>query len=167
MRLRPTRESDLAFVTTLERKPENQEMIGQWSDEEHLDAIARRNGREHWIIERGGRPAGYLIAFDGRDHGAGFYVKRILIADKERGTGTAALASFLDDACARPGVAFVWLMVRDHNLRAQAVYRKLGFARYDPDLGEEARWNAKVDPGGEGVFRMRIESSDWRKPRAR
>ena len=167
IRLRPTRETDLAFVTTLERDPANREMIGQWTDEEHLAAIAGRNGREHWIVEHDGQPAGYLIAFDGREHGAGLYVKRILIADKERGTGTAALSSFLDDACARPGVGFVWLMVRDHNLRAQAVYRKLGFERYDPGAGEEARWNAKVDPGGEGVFRMRIESSDWPKPRAR
>ena len=163
MRLRPTRPADLAFVTTLERHPDNRELIGQWSDEEHLQAIARQRGREHWIIEREGRPAGYLIAFDGREHGAGFYVKRILVADKERGTGKAALAAFLDDATARPGVDFVWLMVRDTNARAQAVYRGLGMARYDPPPDEAARWNELIDPSGSGVFRMRIESSAWRR----
>ena len=161
-RLRPTGAADLAFVTALEREPANREHIGQWEDDEHREAIAGRGAREHWIIERDGHRAGYLIAFDARAHGAGIYVKRILVADKERGTGTAALTSFLDSACARPGVDFVWLMVRERNERAQAVYRKLGFRRYDPPAAEAARWDAAVDPAGEGVFRMRIEATAWR-----
>jgi ribosomal protein S18 acetylase RimI-like enzyme len=167
-RLRRTGAGDLAFVTALERHPDNRELIGQWSDAEHLEAIARRCGREHWIVERAGRPAGYLIAFDATDRAAGIYVKRILVADKERGTGSAALAQFLDDACARPGVDFVWLLVRAANLRAQAVYTKLGFRRYDPPADEAGRWDATVDPAGEGVFRMRLEASAWsRGSRAR
>jgi ribosomal protein S18 acetylase RimI-like enzyme len=167
MRLRPTRAEDLGYVTTLERAPENREHIGQWTDEEHLEAIGRRRGREHWIIERGGKPAGYLIAFDGTARGAGIYVKRILVGEKERGTGTAALTSFLDEACGRRGVYFVWLMVRDRNERAQAVYRKLGFTRHEPAPEVAAHWDATVDPAGEGVFRMRIEASAWRLSRAR
>ena len=165
--LRPTRPDDLAYVTGLERRPDNREHIGQWGDAEHLEAIARRRGREHWIIERGGGPAGYLIAFDGAAAGAGIYVKRVLVDVKDTGTGTAALAAFLDDACARPGVGFVWLMVREANTRGQAVYRKLGFRRYDPPDAEAARWDASVDPAGAGVFRMRVEASEWRRSRAR
>lgn len=163
IRLRPTRPDDLPFVTALERHPENRELIGQWSDEEHLAAIAKQDAREHWIIERDGRAAGYLIAFDGRAHGAGIYVKRILVREKDRGTGKAALAAFLESAFARAGVDFVWLTVRDTNLRAQAVYRGLGFERYDPSPQEAERWNALVDPAGNGVFRMRIEASAWRE----
>ena len=159
--LRPSTPGDLGFVTALERDPANRDYIGQWADAEHLDAIARRAGREHWIIERDGAPAGYLIAFDGRDLGAGIYVKRILVGDKVRGTGTAALAAFLDRACARPGVEFVWLLVRDWNARAQAVYTKLGFRRHEAPPEESERW-MRVDASGEGVFRMRIEASDWR-----
>ena len=167
-RLRPTRPEDLVYVTTLERDPANREHIGQWDDAEHLEAIARDGRREHWIIERAGRPAGYLIAFDGTDRAAGIYVKRILVADKDRGTGTAALTAFLDVAFSRPGVEFVWLMVRDANLRAQSVYEKLGFRRYEPPLAEAESWNAKVDPAGEGVFRMRLEASAYpRRSRAR
>jgi len=166
-RLRRSGAADLAFVTALERAPENREHIGQWTEGEHLEAIARRRGREHWIIERDGEAAGYLIAFDGRARGAGIYVKRILVGDKGRGIGTAALASFLDDACGRRGVEFVWLMVRERNHRAQAVYRKLGFARHDPVPEVAAHWDATMDPAGEGVFRMRIEASAWRRSRAR
>jgi hypothetical protein len=33
---------------------------------------------------------------------------------------------------------FVWLLVRDRNERAKAVYRKLGLIRFDPDE-EKAR----------------------------
>ena len=165
-RLRPTRPDDLAYVTALERDPANREHIGQWDDAEHLGAIARERRREHWIIERDGRRAGYLIAFDGTDRAAGIYVKRILVGDKDRGIGTAALTAFLEDAFSRPGVDFVWLMVRDANLRAQAVYEKLGFRRYEPPPAEAANWDANMDPAGEGVFRMRLEASA-RRSRAR
>ena len=165
--LRAATAADLPFITTLERLPENREHIGQWTDAEHLDAIERRGGREHWIIERDGAKAGYLIAYDATDRAAGIYVKRILVADKERGTGTAALTCLLDDACVRKGVDFVWLLVREKNERGQAVYRKLGMRRYDPSPEEAARWDATVDPAGEGVFRMRIEASAWRRSRAR
>jgi len=161
--LRPTLPADLAFVTGLERHPDNRALIGQWSDAEHLAAIAGRDGREHWIIERDGAAAGYLIAFDGRAHGAGIYVKRILVAEKGRGTGKAALARFLDDATARDGVAFVWLLVREQNLRAQAVYTGLGMRRYACTPEVAARWDATIDPAGPGVLRMRLESSAWRR----
>ncbi len=162
MRLRPTRPEDLAFVTGLERRPDNRELIGQWSDAEHLDAIGRRNGREHWVIERDGEPAGYLIAFDECTSGRGLYLKRILVAEKERSTGKAALALFLDDAFGRAGAELVWLMVREANLRAQAVYDGLGFRRFDPTAGEVRGWDG-TDAAGAGVFRMRVDASAWRR----
>jgi RimJ/RimL family protein N-acetyltransferase len=158
--LRPTRPDDLAFVTALERHPGNREFIGQWSDAEHLDAIAGHRGREHRIIERDGTTAGYLITFDGRGEGTGLYVKRLLVAQKEKGTGRAALAAFLDDAFARPGVAFVWLQVFDWNARAQSVYTHLGFARFEVPPGDDARWQ-RVDSSRAGVWRMGIGSSEW------
>lgn len=160
--LRRTRPEDLDFVTRLERREDHREQIGQWSDAQHLAAIAGEATREHWTIEREGARAGYLIAYDGREADGGIYVKRILVDAKERGTGTAALSAFLDEACRRAGARFAWLIVRVPNLRAQAVYRKLGFERWDPE-GEAA---ARADHAGEApmgdTFRMRIELSAWR-----
>ena len=142
-------------MTALERRPDHLEAIGQWSDAEHLEAIGRRNGREHWIVERGGRPAGYLIAYDCRAQGAGVYVKRILVDAKGRGTGQAALAAFLRDAFARPGVDAVWLIVRNGNDRARAVYSKLGFELFLPLPEEAARYDGVAEAPPEKCFRMR------------
>ena len=156
LRLRPTGGADLAWVTALERHADNRPLIGQWTDAQHLAAVAGEAGREHWIIERDGKPAGYLIAYDCRASGAGLHVKRILVADKERGTGGAALAAFLEDAFGRRGFDCAWLNVRADNARAQSVYTRLGFRRFEPDALEAARYDAAAEAPGERAFRMRL-----------
>ena len=149
--LRRTRSEDLQYVTTLERLPENRDQIGQWSDAEHATAIEQSEGWEHWIIERDGGRAGYMLVADRGGPEGGVHVKRILVADKERGTGKAALARFVELALERPGRRFVWLNVREANARAVAVYRALGFERFEAS-GEEL---AGGEAPGEGVFSMR------------
>lgn len=162
IRLRPSQRADLAFVTALERQPDNADLIGQWSDQEHLDAMEGEvAAREHWIVQRDGAPAGYLIAYDGRDHYPGFYVKRILVADKGEGIGSRALERFLDAVFEVEGVAFVWLMVRETNERAQGVYRKLGFTRYEPTASVAGALARAGDEPSENSFRMRIDASVW------
>ena len=153
VRLRPSRVADLGFVTALERQPGNLDFIGQWTDAEHLAAMAGEDGRSHSIIERDGEPGGYLIAYDRRAEVGGVYVKRILVDRKERGTGTAALRAFIERAFAEPQTRFVWLLVRDRNERAQAVYGKLGFERFDPDGETAKRFDAAGDTPGDS-FRM-------------
>jgi ribosomal protein S18 acetylase RimI-like enzyme len=154
--LRPTREADLSWVTALERRADHVDIIGQWSDAEHLAAIRGIDEREHWIIERDGQPAGYLIAYDRRSAGAGIYVKRILVDEKERGTGKAALAAYLDDAFARSGVDAVWLIVRNGNDRARAVYESLGFQAFAPDAGQAQRYDSVAEAPQDKCFRMRL-----------
>ena len=156
VRLRPSTREDLDYITALERRDDNREYIGQWSDWEHLGAIEGRNGRSHWIIERDGERAGYLIAYDCRSQDCGFYVKRILVDRKDAGTGTAALRAFIEWAIARPGVSCIWLMVREANARGRHIYEKLGFERFDPLPGDARRYDAFEDAPGAGVFRMRL-----------
>jgi len=160
--LRPSTRADLGFITALERRDDNREHIGQWSDWEHLGAIEGRDGRSHWIIERDGERAGYLIAYDCRAADAGFYVKRILVDRKDGGTGTAALRDFIARAFAKPDVSCVWLMVREANARGRHVYEKLGFARFDPDPTEAPRYDRFETAPGEGVFRMRLQRTSMR-----
>ena len=133
MRLRPTAETDLDWVLAHERDPANMPYIGSWTRAEHAAAIAAPD-REHWTIERAadGVRIGYLIAFDLRARGHGVYVKRIVVADKSRGLGRAALGRFAEHAFADLGAPHVWLTVFPENERAQRSYRALGFALEGP-----------------------------------
>jgi ribosomal protein S18 acetylase RimI-like enzyme len=151
--LRPSTPADLAFITALERHLDNRDYIGQWTGAEHLSAMAGENHRSHSIIERDGKPEGYLIAYDRRAEGAGIYVKRLLVNGKGRGTGSEALRIFVEKAFAEGRTEFVWLLVRDWNERAKAVYRKLGFIRFDPHEEEARRFNSAADTPKDS-FRM-------------
>jgi ribosomal protein S18 acetylase RimI-like enzyme len=163
VRLRPSTPADLAFVMALERAAGTREHIGQWSEDEHRDAMSGEAAREHWIILEDGRPAGFVIAYDGRDHYPGFYVKRIAVAEKDRGIGQAALTRFLDAAFEAEGVEFVWLNVRKPNVRAQAVYRKLGFTGYEPDASEAGAIDRAGETPSDSSMRMRMDASAWSK----
>ena len=160
VRLRPSRPEDLAFITTLERDAENRKIIGQWSDEEHLAAMRGEANRWHSIIERDGERAGYLIGYDSREaSGGGVYLKRILVGDKQRGTGKAAVRCFLDETFARLAPTFIWLHVYDWNARAQAVYLALGFRDYHPPPEEAARLDAAAEAPAPQAHRMRIDAA--------
>lgn len=161
--LRPTVPADLDFVLRLERDDYNRRFIGQWTDEEHAAAIRGDRARRHRIIERDGMAAGYVITYDGRGISPSLYVKRILVADKERGTWQAAMRALLDEAFASAELAFAWLLVREWNARAQAVYRKLGFARYEPEGDEAAALARYAEAPGPESFRMRIDATAWRR----
>lgn len=154
VRLRPSRPDDIEFITTLERHPDNIDSIGQWSDAEHFSAIAGEQRREHWIIESDGARAGYLIAYDCRGAGAGFYVKRVLVESKGKGIGSAALRQFSERAFALDGVACVWLIVRAENVRAQALYSRMGFVRFDP--APEEAYDSIAEAPQARAFRMRL-----------
>ncbi len=160
--LRPSTRADLDYVTSLERREDNLEFIGQWSDWEHLSAIEGRNGRSHWVIERGGERAGYLIAYDCRAGDAGYYVKRILVDRKDGGIGAAAMRWFVDWAFTRDRVCCVWLLVRGINARGRHLYEKLGFDYFDPPPDEAKRYDAFEAPPGDGVLRMRLAQTSMR-----
>ncbi len=114
--LRPTADADLEFVLGLERHPDNSPTIRQWAREQHVDAIRRRD-REHWIIESAstGDRLGYLISYDLAPDRCGVYVKRIVVADKGRGAGRAALTLFAKHAFSDLGAPYVWLCVYPDN----------------------------------------------------
>lgn len=128
VRLRPTEPADLDFVLDLERHAENRPFIGQWSREEHTAAM-KRSDREHWTIEhteRGSR-VGFLIAYDLVREEFGVYVKRIVVVEKSRGLGRAALQAFVQHAFRDLSADNVWLSVYAENERARRSYQALGF----------------------------------------
>jgi ribosomal protein S18 acetylase RimI-like enzyme len=88
-------------------------------------------------------------------------VKRVLVAGKGRGTGEAALRIFLERAFEDEGVDLVWLLVRDWNVRAQGLYRKLGFERFEPQGEEAERFNSAAEPPTQS-FRMILRKAGKR-----
>jgi ribosomal protein S18 acetylase RimI-like enzyme len=105
-------------------------------------------------VEEEGRPVGFVISLDCRSQGAGVYVKRILIDEKDRGLGQAALGEFLERARLEYGPCDVWLNVRNENARAQAVYRKYGFTPFHPREEDAARYDAIAEAPPHLCFRM-------------
>lgn len=147
--LRPTRESDLDFVLQLESDAANSPYVGSWSREQHRAAIAA-DDRQHWIVERGsrGERVGYVIGLDLRAMGLGVHLKRIVVADKSRGIGRAAVARFTEQAVADLQPEFVWLDVLQHNERAQAAYRAAGYEIRELSQSERESWAAVVGDFG-------------------
>jgi ribosomal protein S18 acetylase RimI-like enzyme len=155
IRLRHTTPADLAWVTDLERVHEGR--IGQWTDSQHLEAM-RMPDCEHRVMEiAGGEPLGYLIAYDTAAATGGIYLKRILVADKGLGTGTAVMRSWLEKVFARADVRFVWLNVFNVNDGAQVLYGRLGFARWDPSEEECRLCDEAAEPPAPTAIRMRLD----------
>jgi ribosomal protein S18 acetylase RimI-like enzyme len=98
-----------------------------------------------------------MIPRDCRASGAGIYIKRILVAEKERGTGQAALRAFIDRFGGEADR--FWLIVRNDNSRARDVYRKLGFARFDATPSEARLYDSIAEAPAERCYRMMLTVS--------
>ena len=146
VRRRPTAEDDLDFELALESQPESALFVGQWSRDEHRDAIARAD-REHWILveARSRERLGYLIAFDLRALDCGVYVKRIVADAKGKGVGRQALLGFARHAFEDLAAPYVWLSVDPENLRGQSCYRAIGFAELVAEADALARLDRSVE----------------------
>jgi len=55
----------------------------------------------------------------------------------------------------------VWLIVRNGNERARAVYSKLGFAPFEPAPEVAALYDRVNEAPAEQCFRMRLGRGDW------
>src|SRR3954466_7374551 len=92
VRLRPTMQSDLDFVLSLERDPENLPFITPWERTQHEAAIRFPDFR-HFIIEAGPGldAAGFIILIGCRSQHRSLELKRMVVRAKGHGCGRAAL----------------------------------------------------------------------------
>ena len=167
VRLRPTTSDDLDFVLALEHRPGQDAFIGQWTRDQHLDAIARPD-REHWTIAdvETGALLGYIITYDMREAGYGVYVKRIAVAHPSRGIGRDALHQLVTREFGDRQAALVCLAVRTHNARAQRAYAAIGFAEWPLPHAAHRAFTAAVDPGAMDCLLMRVTPVSLRAPAA-
>lgn len=124
--LRPSTRADCDFVVSVESHPENARFVGQWPPERHLECMTSADSL-HWIVESGNLPIGYAVLEDADDSNRSLLLRRIAIAGKGRGHGSAALrlvARYCFDVL---GFHRLWLYVAVDNKRAYRWYLKHGF----------------------------------------
>ncbi len=125
--LRRATEADIPFIMETERKPGYDQFIGRYILDEHVAHLA--NPAFAYLIGEAidGSPLGFVILMDLNRRDGNACVKRIAVSSPEKGVGTPLLAGAVDFAFLETNAHRLWLDVVSGNLRAQAVYRKIGF----------------------------------------
>jgi diamine N-acetyltransferase len=161
VRLRPTMQSDLEFVLSLERDPENLPYITPWERIQHEAAIRFPDFR-HFIIECGPDldAGGFLILIGCRNQHQSIELKRMVVRDKNRGFGRAALRVVKKIAFDDLGAHRLWLDIKKRNTRAKSLYDSEGFV-----LEGELREAVKVQGGYDSLVVLSMLESEFAERR--
>lgn len=161
IRLRPTMQSDLEFVLSLERDPENLPFITPWERTQHEAAIRFPDFR-HFIVEAGPGldAAGFVILIGCRSQNQSLELKRMVVQAKGQGTGRAALRVVKKVAFDDLGAHRLWLDVKKRNARAKAFYGSEGFV-----VEGELREAVRVQGGFESLVVMSMLESEFTQRR--
>ncbi len=124
--MRPSTRADCDFVVSVESHPENARFVGQWPPECHLECMTSADSL-HWIVASGSHPIGYAVLEDADDPNRSLLLRRIAIAGKGRGHGSAALRLLARYCFEVLGFHRLWLYVAVDNKRAYRWYLKHGF----------------------------------------
>lgn len=128
VRLRPTMQSDLPYVLSLEQDALNLPFITPWDLTQHAAAIRFADMR-HFIIEGGEglEAVGFLIFIGCRSQHQSIELKRMVVHSKGEGFGRAALRVAKRVAFEDLKAHRFWLDVKQSNARACAFYDSEGF----------------------------------------
>lgn len=124
--IRRTTEADLDYVLATENAKENAPHVAQWSKEKHL-ASFQNEDILHVIIEADHQRAGYAIIAGLKESNKAIELRRIVIVDKGKGLGKAAIQIIKKLAFEELGAHRLWLDVREYNQKAKELYKTLGF----------------------------------------
>lgn len=161
VRLRPTMQSDLDFVLSLEQDPDNLPFITPWERTQHEAAIRFPDFR-HFILEAGPglEAAGFLILIGCRSRHQSLELKRMVVRTKGQGLGRAALRVAKKVAFDDLGAHRLWLDVKQRNARAQALYAGEGFV-----VEGQLRESVRVEGGFESLVVMSMLAAEFAQRR--
>jgi RimJ/RimL family protein N-acetyltransferase len=159
--LRAARPNDIDAIMSLERGPGYEALVGRSSRAEH-EAMLVGPRHAYFVGERAGVEAFAILRGLDDPHG-NLYLKRIAVARPGQGAGGVFLSLLIDWAYAHTAAHRFYLDCFVDNLRAQAMYRKLGFSR-DGLLRE-----AYLAPDGRrrDLVLMALTRPEWRAAPAR
>jgi RimJ/RimL family protein N-acetyltransferase len=127
MQLRPATEADLPFIVETEHAPMFSEYIGRWTSEEHAAAMREADTRYFIAQDDSGNALGYVILRGVQSEHRNIELKRVVMHSPGHGYGKQALRLLLKKVFEEFGTHRLWLDVFESNIRAQHVYRSLGF----------------------------------------
>jgi diamine N-acetyltransferase len=127
MKLRAATKTDIPFIVGTEHSPEFREYIGTWTSEEHAVAMGDTDTRYLIALDNFGNAIGYITLRGIQSEHRNIELKRVVIASPGRGHGKEVLRLLLRTVFDEFGAHRLWLDVFETNLRAQHVYRSLGF----------------------------------------
>lgn len=127
MKLKAATTTDIPFIVATEHAPELHEYIGTSTSEEH--AAAMNDPDAHYLIalDGSGNSIGYVILRGLLSEHRNMELKRVVMASPGRGHGKEVLRLLLSKVFDEFGAHRLWLDVFETNLRAQHVYRSVGF----------------------------------------
>ena len=161
IRLRPTMQSDIDFVLTLESDPENLPFITPWERTQHEAAIRFPDFR-HFVVEAGPDldAAGFIILIGCRSQNQSLELKRMVIQHKGPGFGRAALRVVKKVAVDDLRAHRLWLDVKKRNTRAKSLYDSEGFV-----VEGELRESVRVQGGFESLTVMSMLEREFTQRR--
>jgi diamine N-acetyltransferase len=127
MELRAGTSADISFIVATEHSPELREYIGTWTSEEHAAAMNDPDTRYLIALGDSGNALGYIILRGLLSEHRNIELRRVVIVSPGRGHGKEVLRLLLSQVFDEFGAHRLWLDVFETNLRAQHVYRSVGF----------------------------------------
>lgn len=130
MLLRPTTLEDLQFVLDVEHAEPNREFIIPWSRAQHALSLSDDDVRHFVAVRKTDQtPVGYVILAGLTNPNQCVELKRIVISEKGRGYGRAAVRAVKHLVLGELQAHRLWLDVKETNHRAQTLYESEGFIR--------------------------------------
>ena len=154
--LRPTHLTELPFILTAERHPENSPYIGQWSQGQHQRMMTHADAA-HLIAIYNDRPVGYVILTGLESPHQAINLQRIVVTEKGQGYGRQILRWVKAFAFNQLDCHCLWLDVIASNQRAKSLYKSEGFV-LEGILRD--RW--KTADGYEPMLMMSLLEAEFR-----
>jgi RimJ/RimL family protein N-acetyltransferase len=118
--------ADIAFVMATKRTPGYEPLVGRWSETEHGAALLD-NRYAYFIGCRESRQIGFVIVRDWASPEQITLIKRIAVAEPDRGHGKLLLTHVVDRIFRDTEAYRIWLGLYPDNARARRVYEAVGF----------------------------------------
>ncbi len=117
---------DIPFIMATERTPGYEQLVGRWNEEQHRAALADSR-YAYFVAEIASHKIGFVLVRDWNSAEHVTLIKRIAVAEPNKGYGKLLLAHLVDRIFRDTGVYRICLGLYPDNTRARRAYEGVGF----------------------------------------